>query len=182
MIFEEKKITLKKGRIAVLKSPDVEDSEKMLNYIKKACGETDFLARYPEEWNISVEQEAGWIGRMRNSPDAIAITCYVDGTVAGNCEITFKNGLKISHRAGIGIAILKEYWNLGIGTAMFEELIAEAEKHGTEILELEFIEGNERGRALYEKFGFETVCTRPRGVKLRDGTYRSEIFMQKYLK
>lgn len=182
MIFEEKIIALKDGRTAILKSPCAEDAEKMLNYIKKSCGETDFLARYPEEWNISVDQEAAWVNRMRNSDDALAITCYIDNEVAGNCELRFKSGIKLSHRASIGIAILKDYWNIGIGTAMFEELIAEAEKHGTEILELEFIEGNERGRALYERFGFETVCIRPRAVKLRDGTYRSEIFMQKYLK
>ena len=31
MIFEEKKITLKDGRTAILKSPCVEDAEKMLN-------------------------------------------------------------------------------------------------------------------------------------------------------
>lgn len=40
-----------------MKSPCVEDAEKRLNYIKKSCGETDFLLRYPEEWNITVEQE-----------------------------------------------------------------------------------------------------------------------------
>lgn len=182
MIFKEKEITLKDGRRALLKSPCAEDADKMLNYIKTSCGETDFLSRYPEEWNISVEQEKAWINRVRTSENALAITCYVDGEVAGNCEITFKNGLKLSHRAGIGIAILKDYWNIGIGTAMFRELIAEAEIHGTEIMELEFIEGNERARALYEKFGFEIVCTRPKALKLKDGSYRSEIFMQKYLK
>jgi len=51
MIFEEKKITLKDGRTAILKSPRVEDAEQLLNYIRKSCGETDFLTRYPEEWN-----------------------------------------------------------------------------------------------------------------------------------
>lgn len=42
MIFEEKKIVLQNGKTAILKSPCVEDAEMMLNYIKKACGETDF--------------------------------------------------------------------------------------------------------------------------------------------
>ena len=34
MIFEEKTIILKDGRTAILKSPCVEDAEKLLNYIK----------------------------------------------------------------------------------------------------------------------------------------------------
>ena len=181
MIFGEKIITLKDGRTAILKSPCVENAEMLLNYIKTCCSETDFLSRSPEEWDISVEQEAAWIERMRSSDDCLAITCYVDGKVAGNCELRFLKGIKISHRAGIGIAILKEYWNLGIGTSMFNEMIITAKNKGIEILELEYLEGNDRGKALYEKFGFETVCVRPCAVKLKNGTYKSEIFMQMYL-
>lgn len=86
MIFEEKKITLKDGRTAILKSPCVEDAEKMLNYITKACKETDYLLRYPEEWNSSVEQEEGWVNCLRSSPNTLAITCYVDDAVAGNAR------------------------------------------------------------------------------------------------
>ena len=75
MILEEKKIVLQNGKTAMLKSPRVEDAEMMLNYVKKACGETDFLARYPEEWDITVEQEEAWVNRLLASPDALAITC-----------------------------------------------------------------------------------------------------------
>lgn len=181
MIFEEKTINLKDGRTAILKSPCVEDAQKMLNYIKTSCAETDFLMRYPEEWDMTVDGEAAWIERVRSSGNTLAITCYVDGEVAGNCEIRFKSGMKTSHRAGIGIALLRDYWSLGIGSAMFEEIVSAAKDRGIEIMELEYLEGNERGKALYEKFGFQTVCIRPRAVKLKDGTYKSEIFMQKYL-
>ncbi len=182
MIFDEKKIILKDGRTAILKSPCACDAEKMLNYIKKSCGETDFLARYPEEWNnVTVEQEEAWVNHLRSSPNALGITCYIDGEVAGNCDIKFRVEIKTSHRATIAIAILKEYWNLGIGSAMFEELIAVAQKRGTEIMELEFIEGNERAQRLYEKFGFRVISERPNAFKLKDGTHLSEIYMQKYL-
>jgi ribosomal protein S18 acetylase RimI-like enzyme len=181
MIFEDKSILLKDGRTAILKSPCVEDAEKLLNYIKKSCGETDFLLRYPEEWNITVEQEVEWVNRLRSSPNTLGIACYVDGEVAGNCEISFRSGIKTSHRATVAIAILKDYWNLGIGSALFEELIAAAQKRGTEIMELAFIEGNDRARHLYEKFGFRVISQKPNAFKLKDGTYRDEFYMQKYV-
>ncbi len=181
MIFEEKEIILKDGRRAVLKSPCISDAEKLMNYIKKSCSETDFLARYPEEWNITVEQEEAWINRMRNSSDALAITCYIENEVAGNCEITFGNSMKTAHRATVAIAILKKYWNLGIGSAMFNELVSAAEKRGVEIMELEFVEGNDRARNLYEKFGFRIVSEKPNAFKFKDGSYFSEYYMQKYL-
>ena len=97
------------------------------------------------------------------------------------CEISFRNGIKTSHRATIAIAILKDCWGIGIGSAMFEELVAAAQNRGTEIMELEFIEGSERAKHLYEKFGFRIVSERPNAFKLKDGTYLREIYMQKYL-
>ena len=181
MIFEEKQIILKDGRVAILKTPCVEDAEKMLNYIKTVSGETDFLLRYPEEWNLTIEQEEAWVSRLISYPDTLDITCFVDGFVAGNCELRFLGGIKMAHRAAIGIALCKEYWNLGIGSAFFEELIAAAQNRGTEILELEFVKGNERARHLYEKFGFRVVSEKPNAFKLKDGTYLTECYMQKYL-
>ncbi|MBE6665224.1 MAG: GNAT family N-acetyltransferase [Ruminococcaceae bacterium] len=184
MIFEDKKIILKDGRTAILKSPCACDAEKLLNYIKKSCGETDFLARYPEEWEgATVESEEKWIQSRRNSRNVLVITCYIDGEIAGNCEINFKGGIKTSHRAGVAIAILKEYWNLGIGSAMFAELMSAAEaRPETEIVELEFLEGNDRSRALYEKYGFRIVGERPNAFKLKDGRKQKEYFMQKDLR
>ena len=45
-----------------------------------AYGETDFLARYPEEWNsVSVESEEKWVRNLRESQSTLAITCYIDG-------------------------------------------------------------------------------------------------------
>ena len=184
MIFEDKRIPLKDGRNAIFKTPCIEDAEKMLNYIKKACGETDFLLRYSEEWNnVSVESEEKWVKNLIESQSSLAITCYIDGEIAGNCEINFRGGIKTSHRATVAIAILKEYWNLGIGSAMFAELIAVAEaRPEIEIIELEFVEGNDRAKALYEKFGFRIIGERPNAFKLKDGRLLKEYFMQKKLR
>ncbi len=88
---------------------------------------------------------------------------------------------KSSHRAGIGIGILREYWNLEIGSAMFVELISATQDHGCEIMELNFVDGNDRARHLYEKIGFRVVCEMPNYFKLKDGTYLSDFYMQKYL-
>ena len=183
MILEEKKIILKDGTTAVLKSPDMKDAEAMLNNIKTACGETDFLTRYTEYWdNVSIESEENWIRNMRESENNLVIACYIDGRPVGSCDITFFNNCKNFHRAGLGISITRKYWNLGIGSAMFEALIEAAKNHeGTEIVELDFIEGNDRAKALYEKFGFKVVAVKPNYCKLKDGTYQNLVYMQKYL-
>lgn len=183
MLLNEKTITLKNGKTAVFKTPDFGEGTQLLNFIQTSCGETEFLLRYPEEWaGATVESEEKWIKNVRESKNCLTIACYIDGEVAGNCSITFLGAMKMKHRATIGIAILQKYWGLGIGSALFKEMLAAAEAHeGTEIIELEFIEGNHRAQALYEKFGFQIVCERPNALKLKDGSMRKEIFMQKIL-
>lgn len=183
MILEEKKIVLKNGVNAVLKTPEIDDAEKLLNSIKTSSGETEFLSRVIEDWEgVSVENEEKFIHNVRESRNTLFIACYIDGIIAGNCDITFKTGSKTSHRATVGIALQKKYWNIGIGSAMFSELIKAGEEHdGTEIVDLEFIEGNNRAKALYEKFGFEIVSVKPKIYKLKDGTYQNVVYMQKIM-
>ena len=104
--------------------------------------------------------------------------CLVDGKVAGNCQLAWSNGIKTRHRAGVAIALLKEYWNQGIGTGMFRELIRIAEENPNILqLELEFIEGIVRARALYEKMGFRITGVKPNAVRLKDGTLLNEYSM-----
>ena len=44
-------------------------------------------------------------------------------------------------------------------------------------LELEFVEGNTRARALYEKMGFKITGVRPDAIRLKDGTLLDEYMM-----
>lgn len=184
MIFQPKEITLKNGKTAILKTPEISDAAGMLDYITKACGETDFLLRTPEEWEaVTLEKEEKWVKNLRESKNTLAITCFIDGEIAGNCEISFRSGVKVGHRAVIAIAILKKYWNLGIGSAFFREMIAAAEaRDGIEIVELDFIEGNTRARALYEKFGFRIIGMIPNAIRQKDGSYKNEYQMQLVLR
>lgn len=180
MIFEPKTIALKNGQTAVFKTPEIEDAAMLLHYITSASAETNFLTRCPEDWGkVGIRDEERWIDGVRSSPYTTYIACYIEGKVVGACEIRFSGDFKTRHRATIGIAILQECWGLGIGSAMFKEMIELARLHDIEILELCFIEGNTRARALYEKFGFRILSMRPNTFKLRDGTYLGEYYMQK---
>lgn len=74
--------------------------------------------------------------------------------------------------------MLKEYWNQGIGTRLFQELIRIAEENPNLIqMELDFVEGNSRARALYEKMGFRITGVKPNAIRLKDGTLLNEYSM-----
>jgi ribosomal protein S18 acetylase RimI-like enzyme len=83
----------------------------------------------------------------------------------------------------VAIALRRDFWNLGIGTKMFEKLIRIAEGIDDVIqMELEFVEGNDRARHLYEKMGFRIVGIRPNAIRLKNGTLLNEYIMIKELK
>ena len=184
MIIREFEFTLKDGRKALIRSPKEEDIQGMLDYLYKSAEETDFILRYPEECSrYTVEGEKELFERMNSSSNEAMLVCIVDGKVAGNCQITWNNRIKTRHRASVAIALLKDYWNQGIGTRLFQELIRIAEENENILqMELEFIEGNTRARALYEKMGFRITGVGVNAVRLKDGTLLNEYQMIKEIK
>ena len=177
MYFPEKEITLKDGRIAVFHSPSPDDAECMLQYFKTIISETPYLLRFPDECDLDIESERASLQKMLDSANSVMIHCTVDGKLAGSCQIDCKALRKIRHRGSVGIALLREFWGLGIGTAMFEELLAIARDWGLMQVELEVFEGNDRAMALYRKMGFEVVSATPNAIRLEDGTMLKEFLM-----
>lgn len=182
MLFEAKSFTLKDGRSAVLRNPDPEgDAAAMVEVLTRMCGETEFLLRYPEECGWTVEQERSVLAGINQAEGRLMLVCEVDGAVAGMCGLNLYPQLKFRHRADVDIGLLRRYWGQGIGTAMFEAMLAVAREKGVRQVELDYIGGNARGRALYEKMGFVEVGQRPEAVRLRDGSFRNLIMMMKRL-
>ena len=184
MIIKDTVFTLKDGRKALLRSPKDEDIRGVLDYLYVSAGETEFILRYPEECGkYTYEGEKALFDRINASDNEAMLVCIVDGKVAGNCQIAWKTGIKTRHRASVAIALLKEFWNQSIGTRMFEEMIRIAEANENLIqMELEFVEGNTRARALYEKMGFRITGVNPNAIRLRDGTLLNEYCMIREIK
>lgn len=181
MQFDTRKIVLRDGRRAELRMAEAGDAEAMVKYLEDTAAETEFVLRYPEECRYTVEKERELLEGFRENPYSLFLTCYVEGELAGNCELQLNPKMKTRHRASVAIALYKRFWGLGIGTAMFNAMIRVAREKGVKQLELEYIDGNARGRALYEKMGFVQIAEHPDAIMLKDGSMRKLIFMIKKL-
>ncbi len=179
MIIQPIEFALKDGRKALIRSPKDEDIPGMLDYLYQSAGETEFILRYPEECGkYTPEAEKALFDRINASDREAMLVCLVDGKVAGNCNILWTAGMKTRHRASVAIALLKEFWNQGIGTRLFQEMIRIAEQNEHILqMELDFVEGNARARALNEKMGFRITGVKPNAIRLRDGTLLNEYSM-----
>lgn len=183
MTIYEISFVLSDGRAAKLRSPRIEDAKELIDYLTATAGETDYLMKYPEELDgFTVESEINFVKGRIDSTDNVMLVCEVEGRIAGVCDLGFSSRIKTRHRAGVAIALLKDYWRLGIGTKMFETMIELAEKRPfVTQMELDFIEGNSRARCLYEKMGFRIAGVHPDAIRLKDGTMLNEYLMIKKL-
>ncbi len=182
MLIKPKKILLKDGRNALLRNPNPDaDAVTMIEHLKQMAAETEFLLRYPEECSWTEAQEKTILSENNADDMRLMLVCEVDGEIAGMCGMSLYPQIKFRHRANLDIGLQRQFWNLGIGTAMLEAMIETAMERGVLQLELDYIEGNARGRALYEKMGFEEVARHPDAVRFKDGSMRSLVFMMKKL-
>lgn len=177
MEFAEKEITLKDGKTAILRSPIPEDAGAFLAFFTQAAAETPFLLTSPEDKPMTVEEKTKKIQNSIQSETEVNILCLIDGKIVGNCQIRYSPQQKIRHRGRVAIALLREYWGNHIGSILFEEMISIARQWNLTQLELEFVEGNERARGLYEKMGFRIIGEIPNAIRLPDGTMLKEFCM-----
>ena len=171
-------INLKNGKEALLRNGEFADGEAVFVNFNETHAETDYLLSYPDENSFDAQQEAEFLKEKTESPNEIEIVAVVDGVVAGTAGIEAVGAkYKLKHRAELGIAILKEYWGLGLGKALMEACIECAKDAGYTQLELNVVAENERAVALYRKMGFVEYGRNPRGFNSRISGYQEVVYM-----
>ncbi len=182
MLIEEKTFKLKDGATLKVRNLKESDASELIIYLEKINSETDYLSAVPGEMKHTLESEIAWIKSHLESPRICSFVAEVDGRIAGTAEFQVKNTIKTQHRGYIGIALSQEYWNKGIGTILFTEMIKKGQEFGLEQLELDTHEYNLRGQALYKKMGFAVVSTLPNAFINLNGEHSAELKMIKKLK
>lgn len=173
MRIEEITCVLKNGTEFVLRSPELSDSEELLEYLIQCAAETTYVGRYPEEIKTTLEEENSYILKQLEEERGFNISAFVDHKLVANASIyCIRDNMKTRHRAGFGIAVLRDYWNMGIGGILTRCCLDHAKKAGYEQVELEVVGENERARHVYEQNGFKLCGVIENAQKLKDGTYQ----------
>lgn len=177
-----RELTAKDGRTLILRHAEAADAAAYLQYFLTAHKETDFLTTYPEEATADEDTVAVRIAETAKAPDAIELCALIDGRLIGSAGIAcVRRREKTAHRASFGISILREYWGIGIGSALTEACISLAQEAGYLQIELEVVSENERAVHLYRRFGFTEYGRNPKAFRTRDGRWQELIYMRKEL-
>ena len=174
-----KTVLLKNGKECLLRNVEPSDAKAFLDYFEKSHGETDYLTTYPDETEHDLTKIAVRLDKAKESPKDIEVLAFIDNRIVGNAgyDMVLERE-KTRHRANFGITILKEYWGLGIGTALTTACIEAAKEAGYLQLELETVSGNERAMNLYTKYGFVVYGRNPRGFISRTGKWQELVLMR----
>ena len=182
MKMKDRALVLKNGEKLLMRTPDKRDAASMLAFLGQTYRETDYMGGCPEDRMISEAQEAELLRRYRDSARDLNVTVFDGSKVIASAGIySLSERKKLCHRAGLGIAILREYWGQGIGTALVKECLEQARSMGYEQVELEAVDANETAVELYRKLGFSECGKIPHAQRLSDGRYQDYCMMVCFL-
>ena len=151
-----------------------EDAEKLIAYLKRIGGESDNLTFGREGLPVTVEREMALLKSRMDDPRSVMYGVWRGDELIGDGSLEVLPR-RMSHRAELGLTVVKDMWNKGIGSALMEKLIDFAGKAGIEIVNLEVRSDNAAAIHLYEKYGFKRVGTSPAYFKIGDEYYDFEI-------
>lgn len=145
------------------------DAEAIINLLNKTATQTGFLIQGEEGLGISAEEEAEELDKLYASDNNCVLVALIDEKVIGIATIFGSSKPKIRHIGEIGISIDKDYWGMGLGRLMMEELLDWAsEAKVLKRLQLQVQSRNKRARSLYESLDFELETIIKYGVKDKD--------------
>lgn len=155
MKFETKQITLKNEKTVVIRQAELSDSENLLNCIKTYIPTSNYIPKLESEIKLTVDQEKEWINSFLIYDNSLLLVAEYEGKIIGNIDLTGNRRKIMEHTAVIGMGMLQEWQNIGLGTALLSAIIEWA-KHNSilELIWLQVYTENESGLNLYRKMGF----------------------------
>ena len=169
--------TLKDGQTLSIRVGTAVDATAVLKHLEAVSGETDYLSFGAGEFDMTVEEETGYLESSRLVENRLCVLARVDGSIVGS--LTYDGGQRprTQHTGELGISVRKSHWGMGIGAHLMDVVIdwALANETVTKI-NLRVRVDNERAIRLYERKGFEVEGTIRRDLRIK-GTYYDHYTM-----
>lgn len=182
--IEPKEFQLKSGEKITVRRAGPDDAERLLAFGNEVLTDaTEFFVTEPDEVLPSLEDEKKFIQENLDGEGKLAIVVEVHGEIIGFLNFNNSKRRRQKHSGAFGMSVGKEWRGKGVGSAMLHMLFEWAKESPLiEKVCLGVFPENERGLALYKKFGFVEEGRRVKEVKMPDGTYKDTILMYRFVK
>jgi RimJ/RimL family protein N-acetyltransferase len=180
-IFKPISIETKIGEM-IIESPNLADAKEIIEFLKVVQGETDFLAKGKDNVFITKKQEEKFINSINQSHKSLFLVVRCKDKIVATLTITSDKTPRTSHKAEFGMAVLKKYWGLGIGTNLINLMLEFAKKVGLVRIELKVDADNARAINLYKKFDFKIEGKLESYKRINEDDLKDGLIMAKILK
>lgn len=173
------KIILKNGEKVLLRKLTESDAPAFHQFIADLFAASDFVLTTPDEFKKQTVDDT----RKRFQTDFFRLNLGVfaesdPNRIVGNIELSSTARLKMKHVGWIGMGILPDYQNQGLGQKLFKLLLKNADLYPQiERIELEVLSRNQLGFALYRKMGFVVEGLKRKAYKQVDGRMEDGYIM-----
>lgn len=166
----------KNGRVVIVREASEKDARVMTDVVNSVALEKRYIVteKSREDWDKAISE-------IREQKRGLLVVAQVNGKVVGMGHLTKGKWEKNRHVGFLGIVILTDFREIGIGTAMTDYMMRWARQERLEKISLSVFSTNKRAIRLYQKFGFELEGTIKRQYKI-EGEYVDELFMRRFLK
>lgn len=175
--FNPQILVLKNQKSVSIRRAEIDDAERLLQCIKTYIPQSDYIPKLEQEIKGTIEQEKEWIKYFLTNENSLLLIAEFDNEIIGNIDLTGNQRKILEHTAIVGMGMLKEWRNSGLGTALLKLAIEWAKENPIlELLWLQVYTDNELGLGLYRKMGFEDIGIMKHFFK-RDGQYFDNLTM-----
>ncbi len=184
-MIEPKNVTLKNGKKACIRNRTLEDAANVIKCLDRIFSDDRFFLTTLEEIRdqASIEKTNERTELFNAHEYKLLLITEIDGQIVSLSDVQCGEKKRNQHVARIGISILPEHRDNGLGTAIMQTVIDWATAHPIiEKLALGVYSANTRGSALYEKMGFVEEARKIKEIKYADGTYDDCICMYRLVK
>jgi RimJ/RimL family protein N-acetyltransferase len=169
---------LKNGELVTIRECEPLDAEEFLQTAKTYIKDSEEFLITEDNFNPTIDHEVKYIRSFMESENSLLLIATHNDKILGNLDIRGGQRTKVRHTAVIGMGMLKEWRNIGLGTLLMECVINWARENPLlEILWLQVFASNAAGISLYKKMGFEISGRQTDFIKIQDETYTDNITM-----
>jgi RimJ/RimL family protein N-acetyltransferase len=168
---------LKNKELLTIRRAARSDAEKLIRFVNTIGGESDFLTFGRDEFNMTAEQEEVFLEAVSSRDNSVYLVAETKEKLVG--LVSFAGGARqrTAHTGEMSLSVLRDYWGMGVGTALMEALFTWA--RGTGIIRkinLRVRTDNTRAVSLYKKLGFRETGTVTREMMI-DGVFYDNFCM-----
>lgn len=172
------------GDELIIRRPEHNDAADLLASFQRLTRETDYLLfTRSESMELDIASEEDYIQSYLDNPNQLLLVAIVQNQIIGSINVNHSGLHKKAHTAEIGIAVEKQWNNMGIGRRLLTAMLRWTEsRNALRMVYLHVFSTNEKAMQLYRNFGFMECGRLPNAILQKDGNYVDLVTMYLELK